>query len=660
MPKVVYLGPLMLNWCIHCNLPILETESCTLCGNHTIKCQITPPGDTRPAFAHDIELIRRTIDLQYGAGIGHKVIPDKKLVVLNKAPALDRRNEIILDGIVIGALFFDILHQRWKFLPKVEGARRLWLAGCNKWVKIDEGAVDPLLKGANLLAPGVKDCDPSIQPEDDVLIITPSDEVLGVGVAKFSGETILATKRGMVVKIKHREAPTPPNIRHDGQTWDMAVQANVQILNSRAEEAIQFMRSLAKSYRKPKAVAYSGGKDSLCLLLLALEALEDQFDVFFADTGIEFPETIENVFTTMKDLGIENRLIYKKTEADWEVMLEKFGPPARDFRWCCKLLKLSPTAQIIREHYPEGVVTFLGVRRYESQPRAQENRIWKNPFVPGQIGASPIRNWTALHVWLYLLMKNAIVNPLYFSGFERIGCIYCPAMKLSELHAIKETHSHLYRFWMEFLTNWAKSNGYTEEWATYGFWRWKKLAKGQIQVAKQLGLQISELESHIDLQPTSYLIKGKNQSQDGSYILEGRFPHPIDIQRIGNLLHILGKSWTNESFDQVNMQIDEASITIFADGTFEVSTSHLKTGKRLIKNLAKVVLRAQKCVRCSFCEIFCPQGATTLEAQYNYPIIDEKKCINCTQCLNTCPSLLLFSEKPLIKKDRIEKVSSPL
>ncbi len=659
MPKIVYLGPLLLNWCFQCNIPILEMESCTLCGSPTIKCKITPPGDIRPAFAHDIELIRRTIDFQYCTGVGHKVIPDKKLVVLNKAPALDRRNEIILDGVIIGALFFDI-SQEWKFRPKVEGARRLWLAGCNKWVKIDEGAVDPLLKGANLLAPGVNDCDPSIQPEDEVMVITPSDEVLGVGVAKISGEVMLATKSGMVVKMKHCESPSPPNIYHDGQTWEMAVQANMQILNSKAEDAIQFMRSIGESYRKPMAVAYSGGKDSLCLLLLAMEALGDQFNIFFADTGIEFPETIDNVFTTMKEFGIENRLIYKKTEANWEEMIEKFGPPARDFRWCCKLLKLSPTAQIIREHYPEGVVTFLGVRRYESQPRAQENRVWKNPFVPGQIGASPIKNWTALHVWLYILMKNAIANPLYYRGFERIGCIYCPAMKLSELHTIKETHEHLYRFWMEFLNNWAKSNGYAEEWATYGFWRWKKLAKGQIQVAKQLGLQINKLESHIDLQPTRYVIKEKKRSQGNLYILGGRFPHPIDIQRIGNLLHILGKSWMNESLDRVNMQIDESSVAIFADGTFEVSTSHLKAGKRLIKNLVKVMLRAKKCVGCGFCKTFCPQGATTLELQYNYPIIDEQKCSNCTQCLNTCPSLLLFSEKPLIKKELIEKVSSHL
>jgi phosphoadenosine phosphosulfate reductase len=408
-------------------------------------------------------------------------------------------------------------------------------------------------------------------------------------------------------------------------------------------------------------VAYSGGKDSLCLLLLALEALGDQFDVFFADTGIEFPETIDNVFTTMNDLGIENRLIYKKTEANWEIMLNKFGPPARDFRWCCKLLKLSPTAQIIRENYPEGVVTFLGVRRYESQSRAQEHRVWKNPFVPGQIGASPIKNWTALHVWLYLFMKNAVVNPLYYKGFERIGCIYCPAMKLSELHEIKETHEHLYRFWMAFLNNWAKSNGYAEEWATYGFWRWRKLAKGQIQVAEQLDLQINELESHIDIQPTRYVIKEKIRSKDGDfYTLEGRFLYPIDIQRIGNLLHILGRSWTSESFDQVNMQIDEFSVIIFADGTFKMNTSRLNAGKRLIKNLTKIMLRAQNCVGCGFCEIFCPQGATTLEAQYNYPIIDEKKCINCAQCLNTCPSLLRFSEKPLIKRDSIEKVSTPL
>jgi phosphoadenosine phosphosulfate reductase len=659
MPVKVYLGPLVLYWCPHCNLPILETKRCALCGGETIKCQITPPGDARPAFAHDIDLIRRTIDFQYGTGAGQKVIPDKKLVVLNKAPALDKMNEIILDGVIIGALYFDVVQQRWKFLPRVEGARRLWLAGgCNKWVKIYEGAVEPLLRGANLLAPGVKDCDPSIQPEDDVMIITPLNEVLGVGVAKLSGDTILTTKRGMVVKMKRCGSPTPPNIRHDGQKWDMAVQANAQVLSSKAEEAIHFMRSIAKSYRKPKAVAYSGGKDSLCLLLLALEALGDQFDVFFTDTGIEFPETIDNVFATMRDLGIENRLIYKKTAADWNSMLEKFGPPARDFRWCCKLLKLSPTLQIIREHYPEGVLTFLGIRRYESEPRSQEYRVWKNPFVPGQIGASPIRNWTALHIWLYLFMKNRSSNPLYYRGFERIGCIYCPAMKLAELHAIKETHEHLYGFWMNFLINWAKINGFPEEWATYGFWRWRHLAKGQEQVATQLSLQTNEFKTHTDIQSTQYVIKGKNHDQEGFYTLEGRFPYPVDIQRIGNLLHILGKSWTSDALDQVVVQTDGGPVTVYVDGNFKVIASHIKDGKKRMKQLVKLLLRAQKCVKCGFCEIFCPQGAITL-GNKNYITLDEKKCIRCAQCLDTCPSLLLFPEKLLIKRIHIEKASPP-
>ena len=38
------------------------------------KVEITPPGDVRPAFEHDIEHIRSVVDKQFGEGTGYSHI----------------------------------------------------------------------------------------------------------------------------------------------------------------------------------------------------------------------------------------------------------------------------------------------------------------------------------------------------------------------------------------------------------------------------------------------------------------------------------------------------------------------------------------------------------------------------------------------------------
>ncbi|WP_341536887.1 phosphoadenosine phosphosulfate reductase domain-containing protein [Methanosarcina barkeri] len=50
------------------------------------------------------------------------------------------------------------------------------------------------------------------------------------------------------------------------------------------------------------SVSYSGGKDSLAVLQLVSESLDD-YEIMFADTGLEFPETIENVKQVVEHYG---------------------------------------------------------------------------------------------------------------------------------------------------------------------------------------------------------------------------------------------------------------------------------------------------------------------------------------------------------------------
>ncbi|MBU3965945.1 MAG: phosphoadenosine phosphosulfate reductase, partial [Euryarchaeota archaeon] len=196
-----YLGELLLYWCPSCNLPVLgKTCACTAA---TKKIEITPPGDIRPAFPYDIDLINRTTEKQFGI----RLVPEGRLVVLNKAPYEDRMDEVVFDGAIMGALRFEIERMEWVFIPRLEGARRL--VGGKKWLVVDKGAVDFLIKGASVLAPGVNEAEASIIEDDEVIVLDPQNEVIATGRARMNAQRMLTHEKGMAVKTRWNGKPEP-------------------------------------------------------------------------------------------------------------------------------------------------------------------------------------------------------------------------------------------------------------------------------------------------------------------------------------------------------------------------------------------------------------------------------------------------------------------
>ena len=100
---------------------------------------------------------------------------------MNSAPAIDLLDELILEGVVVGALSFDPEDGRWRFLPRAEGGRRLLPAASKGWVVADEGALRPISQGGSLLAPGVPAASPEVRAGDEVLVLTERWELVGVG-----------------------------------------------------------------------------------------------------------------------------------------------------------------------------------------------------------------------------------------------------------------------------------------------------------------------------------------------------------------------------------------------------------------------------------------------------------------------------------------------
>ena len=62
------LGKNHLRWCPKCNLPIMESKTCPVCGTDTYVTELTPPADSRPAFDHDIDRVRAMADGCFGEG----------------------------------------------------------------------------------------------------------------------------------------------------------------------------------------------------------------------------------------------------------------------------------------------------------------------------------------------------------------------------------------------------------------------------------------------------------------------------------------------------------------------------------------------------------------------------------------------------------------
>ena len=583
--KVPYLGKISLFWCKTCNVPVLARR-CARCGGKTEKVAVTPPGDIRPAFDRDIELINETVKRHFGC----EIIPKDKIVLLNNAPGYDRFDEIIMDGRVIGVLKYDVKKQEFLFLPRLFGARMLRLNGGKKrFVEIAEDALPYILKGASVLMPGVVDFDEGIEEGDDVIVLC-KGEVVGVGSARLSGKEAKKRKKGMFVKVRRYAATEEVDMLTPGQDWAAVLDANSEIIEGHEKEAVEFIEGVVASHPGlPKTVAFSGGKDSLVTLLLVMKVIPD-VAVIFTDTGIEFPETVEYTKRIVSDLGLT--LIEERVEDGFWRGVEFFGPPGRDYRWCCKICKLGPTTKLILKHFPGGCVTFIGQRKYESEIRARSRRVWKTPWIPIQLGAGPIQHWTALHVWLYIMREGVEVNKLYQEGIERIGCWMCPASDVAELEILKRLHPDMWKKWNDVL----RESGITEDEIKYGLWRWRKPTEGVKRLAGELGIEARERKR------------------------ERKFKN-IDFWRAANMTKIFGDVDVFQSFFSVN------GIRVLEDGTVE-------TKKQGLALVSSVIERASSCFGCGVCLGQCKSGAIELREGKAW-ITDG--CTSCMKCHKRCP-----------------------
>ncbi len=629
----VRLGKNHLRWCDDCNLPVLESKTCPICGKDSREVEITPPGDVRPAFQHDIDLIRKLADEQYGEGSGIALLPEGHPVLLNKAPSLDRMDEIIIDGSTVATIRYD-LGRGWRLINRMQSAMRIAPVMTKGYVICDDSAVPFVQDSKNLMAPGVIDAHKDIKIGDEVIVITKDRKAIATGAAKMEPQVMIDSERGLAVKTKWVK-PEPFRNPDKKYTWDEVVEANREVIEKRRDEAVDFINKNIAKHDVPAIVSFSGGKDSLATLLLTLDA-GHKLPVLFVNTGLEFDETVEHVRDVTSRHGL--KLIEETAPTDaFFGNLVHFGPPAKDFRWCCKTNKLGPTVGAIMKNFPDGVLSFIGQRKYESEARHDKGRVWVNPWTPGQTGASPIQNWNALHVWFYIFLKKEPFNVWYTRGLDRIGCFLCPASDMSELEIVAGNSSR-YGQWDQYLTDYMNSRGLPQEWKDYALWRWKNAPSSiREEVHKITGKDVSELTKQ-SVAPESGPLYMKVQEGFSPCVIgfsvEAAVSKHIDIERLEGFGHILG---SKVKLDESGEWLSIDNITVYREGSIISKANVERDARSNIDKLFELIIRSEQCVGCSLCVARCEQGA--LYMKDGRVEIDPDECIRCKDCLGPCPAV---------------------
>ncbi|MDI6866218.1 aminotransferase class V-fold PLP-dependent enzyme [Methanoculleus sp.] len=443
----------VLYWCDRCNVPLIG-RTCG-CKASSREVALLPPHDLRPALAADMALIKRLLADRFGE------IPLPSVVLLNKTGGVDRADLVIVNGERFGWLTFDPITRQYSLDIAPEAIAWILPHATRGVVDLES---EPAVRAHRGRIGGKRF--PLSTPVRDGTVIVSYKNRFGTGTVR-DGQVRVKE----LVSVETRARPDPG--------WDIVIERNRYHLKNLERNAVRTIRKHMND-RPCVNVSFSGGKDSTAVLHLARKAGVER--AFFIDTGLELPETVEFA----ESQGVE---IIRKG-GDFFEAVEKAGPPAKDRRWCCKLLKLQPLKIYLAGTGP--CVTIQGNRWYESWNRADLDETSQNPANPLQVNVSPIRNWRALEVFLYLWWQGVPLNPLYEKGLERIGCYLCPAVLESEYDTLRDLHPELTGPWDEFLARWAERKGLPEAYYRWGLWRWRALPPKMREVCKEHGISLKD------------------------------------------------------------------------------------------------------------------------------------------------------------------------
>ncbi len=622
-------------WCPNCNIPVLSPK-CPRCGGDTFRLPLSDPGDARPALERDYRSLRLAYIYEFGTEDGLRELLGKSVMLLNKAPYVDEMREVIVDGVQIGRLYFDPLLKRWRFRLSKAGALRV----LEKYPDLVEKLV---VEKKRYIPMDLITVSKELRPRQQVLLVRPNGKIVGLGYAKSKHRVIVHSWWG-------DESPDIASYGSRPSTLNDVIKAHEEHMRIMESRSMKLIATMYEKVQKPIVVSFSGGKDSLVALSLVLD-LGYEPKVLFNNTGIELPETVDTVHKIIDSLGLE--LIEASANDIFWHAVYKLGIPGRDYRWCCKVCKLAPLARTVKSLWSNGALNVVGQRAFESLDRARNPSVWRLRWAPQLLNISPINYWSQLEVWMYIFKKKLYVNPLYYMGYERIGCFMCPASTLAELQLVSETHPSLWNKWLEVLEYWAKKLDKPREWIDYALWRWNAPARYRTLIAKKLKI-VDRIDNWRETfyrwsEPTIVRIE-RNENK-----VRIELSAPIDLRFLDKQLTIvkpskveIGDSRAMLEWGTTKLIIEGSSITVHMSNERDI--------EKLI-DILKMYYRWLHCIGCKSCEANCPVDAFGVEVHNdkNEPGVRfPERCISCKLCLYNCPIAEMYVEHivaPLIFND---------
>ncbi len=202
-------------------------------------------------------------------------------------------------------------------------------------------------------------------------------------------------------------------------------------------EAIHILRETAGQFERP-ALMFSGGKDSITLVHLALKAFRPgivPFPLLHIDTGHNFRETLDFRDQLTANTGMQ--LIVRSVE---DTIRQGKAVDPKGKNASRNALQSITLLDAIEEFRFDACIG--GARRDEEKARAKERvfsvrnefgewnpkrqrpelwNIYNGKVLPGEnVRVFPISNWTELDVWQYIQREGIALPSLYFAHYRDI------------------------------------------------------------------------------------------------------------------------------------------------------------------------------------------------------------------------------------------------
>lgn len=227
-------------------------------------------------------------------------------------------------------------------------------------------------------------------------------------------------------------------------------------LDQLESEAIHIMREVAGQFEKP-ALLFSGGKDSITLVHLALKAFRPgkfPFPLVHIDTGHNFQEALDFRDALVAEIG--EKLVVRKV-AD-TIRSQNLTEPKGKFA-SRNALQTYTLLDTIQEFSFDACIG--GARRDEEKARAKERifsvrdefgqwdpklqrpelwNMYNGRIHKGEnVRVFPISNWTELDIWNYIKRENIALPSIYFAHEREVLEHEGQLVALSEFIQLEET-----------------------------------------------------------------------------------------------------------------------------------------------------------------------------------------------------------------------------